>query len=349
MREPRVQQPTSAHRGHTRPIDRLQSGLKNLINNAHSTGTKNTYNSGIKQYLLFCQFIGVLALQFNDIHSRFPLFLVYLQQEKALGYETIKVYAAAVRYWVVANGGPDPGRTLGGAVDPLYRILLQGIQRAAVGKIGNNRKPITLEKLIRFVGAIGNLQLPGLETARLRALMLLSFWGLFRGSELCMKPGEQIFLRHRDIKVKHTKAGIAYLKITLRKTKTSQFKKTHAYIYSNQTGFCAVAAVLNFVKLKETYLSFCQDSHIFSWPGAKMSVKYFNKLIKEVATLLGLKPRHYSSHCFRAGGATTATNRGVAPHIIKQMGRWTSNCFELYVKKPRVALFKAQKSLGYRH
>ena len=65
-----------------------------------------------------------------------------------------------------------------------------------------------------------------------------------------------------------------------------------------------------------------------------------------MAAWLGLKTKHYSSHCFRAGGATTATNRGIAPHVIKQMGRWTSNCFELYVKKSKMALFKAQKSLG---
>ena len=76
-----------------------------------------------------------------------------------------------------------------------------------------------------------------------------------------------------------------------------------------------------------------------------MSVKYFNKLIRDVASWLGLKTKHYSSHCFRAGGATTATNRGIAPHVIKQMGRWTSNCFELYVKKPREALVKAQNSI----
>ena len=285
------------------------------------------------------------ALQFAGIHSRFLLFLVYLQQEKQLGYKTVKVYAAAVRFWIVANGGPDPARTSGGAMDPLYRILIQGIQRATIKKKRDNRKPITLQKLIRFVGAIANLQLSRLEKERLKALMLLSFWGLFRGSELCTKAGEQLFLRHRDLKVKYTKSGLAYLKITLRKSKTSQFKKTHAYVYSNQTEYCAVAAITKFVKLKEKSLSTCQDSHVFSWPGARMSVKYFNKLIKEVASSLGLKSKHYSSHCFRAGGATTATNRGVPPHVIKQMGRWTSNCFELYVKKPKQALIRAQRSI----
>ena len=54
-----------------------------------------------------------------------------------------------------------------------------------------------LTNLDPIIGAIGNLQLPVLETVRLRALMLLSFWGLFRGSELCMNPGEQFFLRHQ--------------------------------------------------------------------------------------------------------------------------------------------------------
>ena len=212
-------------------------------------------------------------------------------------------------------------------------------------KKGQSETHYRLQKLIRFVGAIANLQLPRLEKERLKALMLLSFWGLFRGSELCTKAGEQVFLRHRDLKIKYTESGLAYLRITVRKSKTSQFKKTHAYVYSNQTEYCAVAAITKFVKLKEKSWSTCQDSHVFSWPGARMSVKYFNKLIKEVASSLGLKSKHYSSHCFRAGGATTATNRGVPPHVIKQMGRWTSNCFELYVKKPKEALIKAQSAI----
>ena len=63
--------------------------------------------------------------------------MVYLQQEKELSYKTIKVYTAAVRFWVVTNGGPDPSRTAGGAMDPIYRILLRGIQRVAIGKKGH--------------------------------------------------------------------------------------------------------------------------------------------------------------------------------------------------------------------
>ena len=51
--------------------------------------------------------------------------MVYLQQEKELSYKTIKVYTAAVRFWIVTNGGPDPVRTAGGAMDPIYRILLE--------------------------------------------------------------------------------------------------------------------------------------------------------------------------------------------------------------------------------
>jgi hypothetical protein len=37
-----------------------------------------------------------------------------------------------------------------------------------------------------------------------------------------------------------------------------------------------------------------------------------------------------SGHCFRIGGTTELLLRGVAPHIVKALGRWSSDVFLRY-------------------
>ena len=277
--------------------------------------------------------------------NKFLLFLVYLQQVKHLAYGTIQVYSAAVRSWFVVNGLPDSSIGQAGAKDPLLRLLLQGIKRTSVGSQRVERKPITMPKLIKFVDAIDLLEISILEKTRLKTLILLSFWGLFRGSELCKSSGRKNYLRRKDVRVCRTGEGISYVKVVLRGTKTCQFKRTAVYIYENETKYCAVSTAATYFKITKSRSDIGPNSHFFSWGTRVMSLRYFNIMIKLLASKIGLKPKFYSSHCFRAGGATSATNRGIPPHVIKQMGRWSSNCFELYVKKPREALRKAQRSI----
>ena len=109
----------------------------------------------------------------------------------------------------MAGGGPATNS--GGAISSLTRLLMQGIQRASNAKPRVTRKPITMQLLICFVDAIRHLDRTIIEKARLKALILLSFWGFFRASELCMMTSEENFLRHKDISFNQTTDGYAYL------------------------------------------------------------------------------------------------------------------------------------------
>ena len=45
-------------------------------------------------------------------------------------------------------------------------------------------------------------------------------------------------------------------------------------------------------------------------------------------------PGKFSGHSFRIGAATTAAQRGVPDHLIKTMGRWSSDAYLFYVRTP---------------
>ena len=48
---------------------------------------------------------------------------------------------------------------------------------------------------------------------------------------------------------------------------------------------------------------------------------------------------------FRIGAATAAAAAGLPPWQIKNLGRWTSDCYERYVGTPASVLAAASKAL----
>ena len=66
--------------------------------------------------------------------------------------------------------------------------------------------------------------------------------------------------------------------------------------------------------------------------GLSLNTRACRKLIKMACTAIGLDECKYSGHSLRAGGCTDLFERGVDPLHIKRMGRWSSDCYEIYCR-----------------
>ncbi|XP_028412109.1 uncharacterized protein LOC114534837 [Dendronephthya gigantea] len=73
--------------------------------------------------------------------------------------------------------------------------------------------------------------------------------------------------------------------------------------------------------------------------------EYYDVLIKRSKTdpfrrgcRQGLAEKLYASHSFRIGAATAAGSVGLTSWLIKTLGRWSSDCYERYIRTPKEVL-----------
>ena len=71
---------------------------------------------------------------------------------------------------------------------------------------------------------------------------------------------------------------------------------------------------------------FCHDD------GKPVMVRELRDMVKALMGSVGLDPARFGAHSLRIGGATAALAAGVPPALIRIMGRWSSDVYEIYCR-----------------
>ena len=56
------------------------------------------------------------------------------------------------------------------------------------------------------------------------------------------------------------------------------------------------------------------------------------RLLQSLMLAIGEEPKQFGLHSLRIGGATALFAAGATPIVIRTMGRWSSDCYRLYVR-----------------
>ena len=205
--------------------------------------------------------------------------------------------------------------------DESLHLLCRGIRRQQ-NCSERTRLPITINLLRTLKSQLRSSQMSLLEQRLLWTAFTLSFYGFLRASE-CLGLTWSDILIHDD-----------YITITLRQSKTDPFRRGQSlHIYATSTTTCPVRAIRNYNDMLITK----QPHHLVFSKGTNspLTRTTLTTILRQLLSRAGLCPSHYASHSFRIGAATTAAAVGLAPSLIKTLGRWNSDAYMTYVRCPQ--------------
>jgi site-specific recombinase XerD len=85
---------------------------------------------------------------------------------------------------------------------------------------------------------------------------------------------------------------------------------------------------------------FCHSS------GAMITVDELRDVVKAAMEAAGRDPARYGAHSLRIGGATAALAAGVPPQLIRLLGRWSSDVYQIYCRMSSQAAIQAGQQLA---
>ena len=104
---------------------------------------------------------------------------------------------------------------------------------------------------------------------------------------------------------------------------------------------CPVKAVLAYLALRGG-----QAGPLFiTQEGKGLTHLAFSSALDSLLSKLKLDHKHYNTHSFRIGAATSATQARIPDSQIKMLGRWQSDAYKRYIKTPSAELAKLSKKL----
>lgn len=278
--------------------------------------TRTTYSSAENQYLKFCHFYSFIPVPTTE--DILCLYVTFMFNHRHLKYGSIRVYLSAVRSLHVRNGIPYPSQC--------HKLAL------ALRGVANNcpppaqKLPITYDMLVRM----HKLHSDTYNDLVYWTAICLGFYGCLRAAEFTVnQPFDvNIHLCMQDVTF-HVQDNVPFIKVYLKQTKTSA--GVSVIIGCSKTNVCAYCLLRKLLKARQTQHPHHPALFIFS-NGQLLNKALLVKHVRFCLACLGIQPELYSGHSLRAGSATTAGTKYFQGWEVKMLGRWASQCFNIYIR-----------------
>ena len=232
------------------------------------------------------------------------------------------------------------------AISPTDSELVKNVLEGAKRRLSVatcKKEPITpelLEKMYDNLFSIDNLY-----NQRTITVCLVAYAGFFRISELLnLKLADvQMFDTHMALFIEKGKTDVYrdgnWVVISRTNSKLCPVRNFERYL--NMAGLNSDDSFLfqNLVKCKDIYILRSSNRPMTYSRMREVFIEAFLPLVPDI--------KKYGLHSLRAGGATSAANRGVPDRLFKRIGRWRSEkAKDGYVKDELSERLSVSKSLG---
>jgi len=245
-------------------------------------------------------------------------------------HATIMNYLSAVRSHHVDMSLADPG--IG---EQLARVC-RGIRREQGDRVSVKRLPITTILLDRLRPLI-DMAVP--DQRMILAAMSTATAGLLRVGEISVVSLEPTrMLRVRDITF-----ADGHFALLLRVSKMDPYGKgVTVHVSQPQT----VTDMLAYWKRRDHVDQLLPNDPLFAhYNGAPLMRRTLLACTRSLLNRAGVDLSMNRGLSFRRGGATSLAAAGVADRVIKQLGRWKSWIFSIYIDTPLAPLIAAAATM----
>ena len=311
-----------------------------MLDNTIAASSKASYVSGYKQFISFATLSG---FNIHSSHLSIQLilrFIAFCHGIRKVQSRTIRSYLSAIRLFRIQAGFKDPFLDDHGSVFPQIGMILRATRRV-FPKCEQQRKPLTLDLLIKLVDELHKgVFNPYIDSLMLAALTT-AFWGFFRSGELF--PNH--FSPHLNITVDDVRIEDELAVIHLKASKTDVERRgVDIRLFRTRTSVCAVTSLTTFLCLRPTNRSnsplFCLSN------GQHFTRRTFVSNLKHLLVRSGISPTFYSGHSLRIGAATSAAAAGIPDHLIQVLGRWSSLSYLRYIRIDSSIIQNAQVKIS---
>jgi hypothetical protein len=321
-----------------RTDDLIQKGL----NASTASGSMGRNTSGVRAWHMFCQAEQISPNRALDPNS--PLesklleeqlcmrFCAALVQDRGIQPKTVQTYFGQVQGWHSKANGL---KLCAGLKLSRLPAMVKGLKRIFGEQPREVRRGIAPQALRKAFDKMLDPSIP--LHANIRAALALALQGLLRGAEFALDEGKQVSfdltLSRADVRVCTDKMMV----IMMRPCKNMRHlsgKTVPLAIGAGGTFIDAVWEMNNLLRIDPVSESQKSATPLFRDPQSNdvLRTGYMRQITRMLMQSVGEDPKQFGLHSFRIGGATALFAAGANPITIRMMGRWSSDCYRLYVR-----------------
>ncbi len=331
-------------------MSHLVKAANDFIFNSLAMSTRQTYGSALNSYLNCYTEFGQQA-PFPATQQSLVLWLTHcaIRTVRPLAPSTLRTYLSGL-----CSLHEEMGYRNLLEDKPLVHRCFRGIKKSR-GASTFVRRPITTKVLAQIKTKLNE----SFQCTVYYAAATLATYGLLRMGEFTISGSnksnafklltlQQLTLMKENGDPIHVSDVSQYglvtrMSITLRTSKTDPFRKQVTIQIGHST---PVQAMLSYLRIHPLLHDLSSPLFLES-VSSRVPLTRDNMIAATRLLLheLGYKENEFHGHSFRKGGATSLFEAGVADSIIQLIGRWTSDCYKLYIVTPLETLLEASRAL----
>ena len=126
--------------------------------------------------------------------------------------------------------------------------------------------------------------------------------------------------------------------------KTPHCWKSHVTAHIKLCPYLTLRAYLSKRNIKLVTYQSSMDPLFLTEEGHPVARHVFMQPFKHILSRIGLDNTLYSGHSFKIGAASSWCAARLEDHLIKTLGRWSSDCYRTYIHTPKQVIRSAQRA-----